>query len=138
MANDSAKCDLEHFNKLSSVFGIRFTNKNLNLVKNDEFETGAVSFLGMRTYSAHDPGPDTIFVKELSVLDVKSPAIIYTNKGQNPIIAISKMGRGLVFAIGDPWLYNEYVDGRKLPAKYKNYTVATGLVKWLLKQSTIK
>jgi unsaturated rhamnogalacturonyl hydrolase len=40
-----------------------------------------------------------------------------------------------VFAVGDPWLYNEYVDGRKLPAEYPNYNAATDLVKWLLKVS---
>jgi unsaturated rhamnogalacturonyl hydrolase len=40
-----------------------------------------------------------------------------------------------VFAVGDPWLYNEYLDGRKLPAEYPNYKAATDLVKWLLAQS---
>jgi len=38
-------------------------------------------------------------------------------------------------AVGDPWLYNEYVDGRKLPAEYPNYKAATDLAKWLLDQS---
>jgi len=37
-------------------------------------------------------------------------------------------------AVGDPWLYNEYVDGRKLPADFQNYQAAEDLVKWLLKQ----
>jgi unsaturated rhamnogalacturonyl hydrolase len=32
-------------------------------------------------------------------------------------------------------LYNEYVDGRKLPADYENYKAAEELVKWLLKQT---
>jgi unsaturated rhamnogalacturonyl hydrolase len=43
------------------------------------------------------------------------------------------MGKGKVIAVGDPWLYNEYLDGRKLPALYQNYAGAEDLAKWLLK-----
>jgi unsaturated rhamnogalacturonyl hydrolase len=43
-----------------------------------------------------------------------------------------------VFAIGDPWLYNEYADGRKLPADFDNYKAAEDLVKWLLGQGKRK
>ena len=50
------------------------------------------------------------------------------------MIATAKLGKGTVFAVGDPWLYNEYVDGRKLPAEYENYKAAEDLVKWLIKQ----
>jgi len=47
----------------------------------------------------------------------------------------SKYGKGIVFAVGDPWMYNEYVDGRKLPMEYENYQAAVDLVKWLIKQA---
>jgi unsaturated rhamnogalacturonyl hydrolase len=50
------------------------------------------------------------------------------------IIATAKYGKGTVFAIGDPWLYNEYTDGRKLPQEYENFTAANDLVRWLIKQ----
>ena len=30
------------------------------------------------------------------------------------------IGKGMVFAVGDPWLYNEYIDTRRLPAGYEN------------------
>jgi unsaturated rhamnogalacturonyl hydrolase len=36
--------------------------------------------------------------------------------------------------VGDPWFYNEYVDGRKIPAEFENYLAAEDLVRWLLKQ----
>ena len=48
------------------------------------------------------------------------------------VAAIAKFGKGTVFAVGDPWVYNEYVDGRKLPAEYENYKAAEDLVKWLI------
>jgi unsaturated rhamnogalacturonyl hydrolase len=50
-------------------------------------------------------------------------------------MAAAKYGNGTVFAVGDPWLYNEYTDGRKLPPQYKNYAAAEYLGKWLLQQS---
>ena len=40
------------------------------------------------------------------------------------IMATARFGRGTVFALGDSWPYNEYVDGRKLPAEFENYNRA--------------
>jgi hypothetical protein len=42
--------------------------------------------------------------------------------------------QGNRFAAVDPWLYNEYADGRKLPAEYDNYAAGTELVRWILEQ----
>ena len=132
MANDSANCDLEHFNKLAGAFGITFTNKSRNMVKNDEFETGVVIPNDNRQVFS---GPYKMYLKEVSVLNVKSPAKALVTKEGDVVIATAKYGKGTVLAVGDPWLYNEYLDGRKLPAEYPNYKAATDLVKWLLVQS---
>lgn len=76
-----------------------------------------------------------MYLKEISVLNVKAPAKAVVTKENDNIIAVAKYGKGTVFAVGDPWLYNEYLDGRKLPAEYPNYKAANDLVKWLLAQS---
>ncbi len=135
MANDSANCDLENFNRLAAVFGIRFTNNSLNMVKNDIFSQGEVR-----------PGENNpvfkkdwnMYLKELSALELRSPAGMLVTKGEDIIMAVSRLGKGFVFAVGDPWLYNEYVDGRKLPPEYENYQAAEDLVKWLLNPSVTK
>jgi unsaturated rhamnogalacturonyl hydrolase len=44
------------------------------------------------------------------------------------------MAKAAVFAVGDPWFYNEYTDGRKLPPEYDNFKAANDLVSWLVKQ----
>ena len=49
-------------------------------------------------------------------------------------MATAKYGKGTIFATVDPWLYNEYTDGRKLPAGYDNYTGGKELVRWILAQ----
>jgi unsaturated rhamnogalacturonyl hydrolase len=131
MANDSNNCDLSHFNKLAGAFGMTFTDKSRNMVKNDEFETGAV----MATAGNGVFRPKKMYLKEISILDVKSPAKTLLSKNGETVIATAKYGKGVVFAVGDPWLYNEYIDGRKaLPAEFKNYEAAEDLVKWLLTQ----
>ena len=49
-------------------------------------------------------------------------------------MAAAKTGKGIVFAVGDPWLYNEYIDGRKLPEVYENFEAGKELLQWLLQQ----
>jgi unsaturated rhamnogalacturonyl hydrolase len=134
MANDSNNCDLKHFNLLGAAFGIQFTDKSLNMVKNDLYEQGVV------LPGANNPvfkSPSKMYLKEVSALEIKTPAVANAVKDGDVIIATANLGKGKVLAVGDPWLYNEYLDGRKLPAEYENYKAAEDLVKWLL-QSTKK
>ena len=128
MANDSNNCDLTHFNLLAGAFGISFTNLSRNMVKNDTYEQGLVMSGDNEVFS----GNYKMFLKELSTLEVKSPATPLVSKDGEVIIAVARYGKGKVFVVGDPWLYNEYVDGRKLPAEYKNHLAADQLAKWLL------
>src|SRR5437868_13889255 len=78
--------------------------------------------------------PHTAYMKEISTISPQKPAeAILTNKG-DVLMAISKYGKGTVFAVADPWIYNEYADGIKLPPEYDNYAAGKQLVQWLLKQ----
>ncbi|MFT3681450.1 MAG: glycoside hydrolase family 88 protein [Ferruginibacter sp.] len=131
MANDTSNCDLKYFNKLSEKFGIHFSDKGRNMVKNSEFETGAVY---NNVANPVFKKTKKMYLKEISVLEVKSPAKPLISEGGDVILATAKYGLGSVFAVGDPWLYNEYLDGRKIPAEYENFSAANELVQWLLKQ----
>ncbi len=132
MANDSFNCDLTHFNLLAGAVGIKFTDKSLNMVKNDAFVQGEVL---PGTGNPIFKTTARMYLKEISALQLKAPAKALITKDNDVIIATAKYGKGNVFAVGDPWLYNEYVDGRKLPAAYENYKAAEDLVKWLLQNS---
>lgn len=129
LANDTSNCEIAYFNQLATEFGIRFTGKNRNMVKNNQFEQGAV---------AVPPGHPVfktsrkIFIKELSVLDVYAPAEATLTEGGDVIMAVARFGKGRVFALGDPWIYNEYLDGKKLPAAFENFSAARDLSAWLL------
>ncbi|MGV3529107.1 MAG: glycoside hydrolase family 88 protein [Flavisolibacter sp.] len=129
LGNDAGNADLQGLNVLSSQFGIHFNGDNFNMVKNDVFEQGAVTIPAGLALFPHAKKP---FIKELATLQVQDPAQQTLQKDGNTIMAVTPFGKGTVFALGDPWLYNEYVDGRKLPAEYDNYTAATDLVQWLI------
>lgn len=134
MSNDNGNSEFEHFNKLAGEFGIHFNDDSYNRVQKREFEQGKVMVpAGNEIFSEQK-----LYMKEVSSIDVKSPAKgILTAEGKN-IGAIAKFGKGTVFALGDPWCYNEYIDGKKLPADFTNYHGTEEWVKWLLKQASEK
>ena len=117
MSNDNGNSEFEHFNKLAGEFGIHFNDDSYNRVQKREFEQGKVMVpAGNEIFSEQK-----LYMKEVSTMDVKAPAkAILTAEGKN-IGAIAKIGMGTVFALGDPWCYNEYIDGKKLPADFTNY-----------------
>ncbi|MGX5690627.1 glycoside hydrolase family 88 protein [Arcticibacter tournemirensis] len=131
MANDPANCELRNFNTLAGRFGIRFNGDLRNAVKGNEYETGAFNIP-----AAHPifKTSKKVYIKEISTISVSAPAKAAFIEGKDIIMGTAKIGKGTVFAIGDPWFYNEYVDGRKIPAEYENYKAATDLTNWLLLQ----
>jgi len=131
-SNDSGNVEFSHLNQLAEKFGIHFNEHHTrNKVKDDNFITGTINIpKGNKIFIS----AKNIFIKDICTLDLKQPAeAVLTDNGEN-IIAISKIGKGVVFAIGDPWLYNEYLDGKKLPKEIENHKAAEDLVTWLLKQ----
>jgi len=131
-ANDKGNCEFKHLNKLAENFGIHFNEDSRNEVVGKDFDMGKFDNL-----------PDNpifkdvkkIYLKEISTLKISSPAeVILKDKG-DVIMASSKIGKGFVFAVGDPWLYNEYIDNHKLPVGFENGKAAVNLFTWLLKKS---
>jgi unsaturated rhamnogalacturonyl hydrolase len=130
-ANDSGNTELPHLNTLASTFGIRFNYDFLNPVPGDSFELGCFQI----------PPDDSIFktakkvyLKGISSLSVSGDAKAeLTSPDGHVIIATARYGKGTVFAVGDPWLYNEYCNGR-LPASYHidNDKAAKDLAAWLI------
>lgn len=132
MANDTSNCEIPHFNKLAKVFGIRFTSKNRNMVQGTQFEQGRLN-IPLNSKSIFKTA-SSVYIKELSPLALTPPAkSVLTDQG-DIILGISKYGKGTVFAVGDPWLYNEYLDGRRIDTSFENFEAGKDLAAWLLKQ----
>ena len=59
-------------------------------------------------------------------------AVIGVASGLLIIVQAVLLARG---SLGDPWLYNEYVDGRKMNGLFQNHQAARELSAWLLTQA---
>ena len=74
-------------------------------------------------------------MKDVCSIGVQRPAkAALKNNNGAVIIAIARYGKGTVLAVGDPWLYNEYTNGR-LPAGFENDKAANDLAGWLIVQA---
>ena len=129
MGNDKGNAEFEHFNQLAAQFGIQFNQDSKNRVQGNEFAQGAVLVdRGNPIFKT----ANRLYLKEISTLTLSAPARPLMRHNGDVIMATAKLGRGVVFAIGDPWLYNEYVDGRKLPPEFENFKAAQDLSRWLI------
>jgi hypothetical protein len=128
-ANDSANVELPHFNRLAAKFGMHFNDDLQNHVIDDpHFEDGAIYTHDNLVFKT----AAKIFMKDVCSISITNGAFaILKNKDNAVIIAAKKYGKGMAVAIGDPWLYNEYVNGR-LPARYENNKAADDFSKWLI------
>lgn len=135
LGNDAGNAEFIHFNQLAGRFGIRFNEDNDLMVKNNHFEQGAVQLKkGNRVFKK----PYKLFLKEVSTLELTDPAKPLVQHEGKTLMAIARYGKGTVFALGDPWIYNEYIDGRKLTPDFENYQAAETWVRWLLAQAKRK
>ena len=135
MTNDMNNADIEHTNILAAKFGVKFNNDLFNTVEGNKYEQGSIMI------PANNPVFKTakkVYIKELSTLQVNVPATTILAKDGKNVVAIAKYGKGSVFIVGDPWVYDEYTDGRKLPSDYDNFKAAQDMVKWAIDQSKKK
>lgn len=133
MANDSGNVEFEHLNKLTETFGIHLNGDSKSKVYNDKYEMAAFFI----------PAKDSIFttakkvyLKEVSSLQLtKSATPILKHHSENYVVgAKAKFGKGTVVVIGDPWFYNEYINGRLgYTNGWDNDKAANDFVSWLWK-----
>lgn len=131
MANDSGNVELNHLNQLTETFGIHLNGDSKSKVYKDKYEMAAFFI----------PAKDSIFstakkvyLKEVSSLQLSKNALpILKHQIENYIVgAQAKFGKGTVVVIGDPWFYNEYINGRLgYNNGWDNDKAANDFVSWL-------
>jgi len=133
--NDTGNAEFKHLNNLMLKFGMQFNEDSRNHVEGNKFEQGAIYIPeGNQIFKT----AKKIYIKEISTLKITPPAISALTDKNDVIIAVAKYGKGTVFAVGDPWFYNEYTDGRKLPYDFQNFEAANDFVNWLIGQIPAK
>lgn len=130
MANDGPNAEFTHFNKLAAIFGFTFLPETLNPVTGRNWEMGAESnlpdhplFNGVRKIYLKEVAPITLTGKARPVLKSDDGSVFIAETGY---------GKGYVLAVGDPWLYNEYIGHSRLTTDFENGQAAANLVMVLL------
>ena len=132
LGNDAPNCEFTHFNQLAKQFGMTYNHVTLHLVTGDNFEMGASKNLPDHPLFK---GVSKIYLKEISDINISGSAKAILTENGKVLIAENRYGKGYVFAIGDPWIYNEYIDHDRLPESFQNRKAAENLTDLLLSYS---
>lgn len=140
MENDPPNADVEHLDLLADRFGIHFDDVLHHHVVSDHVRGDHVED-GRIAVAAGGPlflRPHTLYMKDTCAITLHGEATALLRDRGDVVMATAHYGRGLVFAAVDPWLYNEYTDGRKKPAatyrQFDNFAGGEELVRWLIQQ----
>lgn len=132
MENDPANADIEHMDLLADKFGLHFNNVLVHHVEGDNYEMGRIDLSMSSLPFTH---PHVLYMKDTCSLTLSGDAApLLKDKAGELLMAYGRYGKGMVFAVTDPWLYNEYTDGRKLPAEYDNFAAGKEFVQWVIGQ----
>jgi unsaturated rhamnogalacturonyl hydrolase len=120
LGNDKGNAEFEHFNQLAKRFGIEFLEETYPKVQGK-------GILIARGDTPIFEGAPEVYLVEVAPLKVSADVKILLADHGTPIMALAQAVKGEVFAVGDPWVYNEYMD-------YKNNrAIATNLFRDLLR-----
>jgi len=131
LANDAPNCEFTHLNKMTAQFGMTFNHVTLHPVTGNNWEMGAVTNLPDNPLFK---GVKKIYIKEVSDINLSKNARAVLTENGKVLIAETNYGKGYVFAIGDPWIYNEYIDHDRLPESFENRKAAENLAGMLLEK----
>lgn len=132
LSNDGKHCALEHLNYLAVRFGMIFNNVMLHPVLSNQYEMGAYT-----KFPDHPvfEGVKKIFMKEVASISLMGDAKPILSDNGQVVMAETAFGKGHVVAIGDPWIYNEYIDNDRLPEGFENRKAAENLTGYLLSKA---
>jgi unsaturated rhamnogalacturonyl hydrolase len=135
MENDPANADITHLDLIADRFGIHFEGVLKHHVIGDQIAPGYIPVSGGGAPFQHS---HTLYMKDTCAMSLKFPAKALLEDKAGIVMATAKYGKGTVFAVVDPWLYNEYTDHRKVIPRQDNYEAGKEFVSWLLKQAPSK
>jgi hypothetical protein len=110
--NDPGNAEFERFNVLAKRFGIEFENRRHADAHGNPKLTLATSQSGWFTPGLKFYGVDFAPLR----VSAKDAETLFAER-ETPIMTAVRHGRGRVIALGDPWIYNEYLytqDNRRI------------------------
>ena len=131
LTNDRDNCDLKHINILMDMFGLHFNDTTILQLDIPTKEKPENVYPLQGTLE----GVDKMYMRGTSSIKCGKDArpIVWT-RDNDTIIAEASYGKGLVIAIADPWIYNEYIGHTLLPDNYDNASPAERIIERLLEK----
>lgn len=121
LGNNEDQAEFGHFNKLAGRFGITF---------NEDTRKNSIDRKKLLMHSFPDhpcfENVEGLYIRGICTLKVEKPAEEIYNFQGDSIMAVCRCGKGMVFAVGDPWCYNEYINHAD------NRQCVANLFKWLI------
>lgn len=129
LTNDRDNCDLQHINILMDRFGLHYNDTTILQLDIPTKEKPENVYPLQGTLE----GVDKMYMRGTSSIRCSKGArrIVWT-KDNDVIIAEASYGKGLVIAIADPWVYNEYIGHTLLPDNYDNASPAERIIERLM------
>lgn len=129
LTNDKENCDLKNINILMDIFGLHFNDTTilqLDIPTKEKPEN-------VYPLQGSIRGADKMYMRGTSSIGCtgKAQRLVWT-KDDDVVIAEAHYGKGLVIAIADPWVYNEYIYHTLLPDNYDNASAAEEIIVKLL------
>ncbi len=129
LTNDSTNSDFDNINILAERFGMHFNGDAQHYFRElKDYKIGWSSNLPNHPLFKNLDG---LFIKQVSSISVKAPAVSILTENGLSLMAEARVGKGVVLAVGDPWLYNEYIDARRLPKGFENSASAKKYAEWI-------
>jgi unsaturated rhamnogalacturonyl hydrolase len=120
LGNNEGNAEFRHFNELARMFGFTFEDSTI-----DKRGHKAILTLNGRG-SIFDAAP-VFYAVDVAPIRIESKAVkmLLDDKGV-PVMVLVHKKKGLVFGLGDPWIYNEYIH------RHDNAAIATKVFTMLL------
>ncbi len=119
LGNDKGNAEFEHLNQLAAKFGLEFLEETYPKT------TGKGILIATGASAMFENGLN-VYLVEVAPLKISGKADVLFEHQGTAIMALADYGKGRVFALGDPWIYNEYIDHKD------NRRIATNLLRLLL------
>ena len=132
MGKKAGEEELPELNTLADRFGMHFSQMNGTKTQGT---TGEQEEVATPPGNSVFPVPHRLFMPGTLALTLSPSAHPLVKKRATVLMAVAPVGRGTVLAIADPWLWNEYLDGRKIVPPSDNFAAAIDLTGWILKQT---
>jgi unsaturated rhamnogalacturonyl hydrolase len=135
LENDALHADQTHFDLLTDRFGLHFNADLRHRVHDGNYSDAILDVPAGAGGIFHHP--HRVLLSETCSLAVGGTARTVLAGSDGAVMAVAHVGRGVVFAAVDPWLYNQYTDGRDTPSNEDNFAAGQELTHWLVGEASL-